>query len=243
MKLGDIAAAIGARLLGDADIEVVRVCAIDGAGVGDLAFVGHAHDRRAARDTAASAVLVDDDFAADFAHELPCSVLCSSDPSRALAATIALLHPLPVHVPRVHPSAVVADSAVVGIDVDLGAGVVVEDDVVVGAGSVVGPGCVLRRGVRLGKRVRLGPGCVVGDDGFVFASDGRAVQHVGSVVVDDDVWVGANVCIDRGLLRDTRIGARTKIDNLGQVAHDVVIGVDVVVAAGVGIAGYASIGD
>jgi UDP-3-O-[3-hydroxymyristoyl] glucosamine N-acyltransferase len=119
---------------------------------------------------------------------------------------------------------------------------VVEDDVVVGAGTTLGPHVVLRRGVHIGARVRIGSGCVIGDEGFVFASDGTPVPHVASVIVDDDVWLGANVCIDRGLLRDTRVGARSRIDNLVQVAHDVVIGSDVVIAALVGIAGHATIG-
>lgn len=233
----------GARLIGDADIEVVGVCTVVGAGPRDLAFVGHAHDRHQARLTQAAAVIVDEDFAADFAHELPCAVLCAPDTSLLLARCIDALHPLPACVVGIHDSAVIAASAVIGVDVNIAAGVVVGAGCVVSDGCVVGENVVLKPGVKLGKNVRVGPGCVLGDDGFVFASDGRPVRHLGSVVVDDDVWFGANVCVDRGLLRDTRIGARSKIDNLVQIAHDVVIGKDVVVAAFVGIAGYATIGD
>ena len=243
MKLGVLAQLTGARLLGDAGLEVVRVCAVVGAGPDDLAFVGHAHDRRNARLTRAAALIVDDEFAAEHADELPCSVLCAADTSLLLARCIELLHPLPTAVRRVHESAVVAASAVVGVDVEIAAGVVIGEGCVVGDGCVIGANVVLGDGVRLGRNVRIGPGCVLGDDGFVFASDGRPVRHLGAVVVDDDVWLGANVCVDRGLLQHTRVGARSKIDNLVQVAHDVVIGVDVVIAACVGIAGHAVIGD
>lgn len=244
MQLGALAAAIGARLLGDADVEVVRVCAIDQARAGDLAFVDHAHARSAAFHTAASAILVDETFAANHAHELDCAVLCGDDVSLLLLRALQTLHPA-VHAstPRIHPTATIAASATVAADAVVGAGVVVEDDVVIGAATTLGPHVVLRRGVRLGERVRVGPGCVLGDDGFVFASDGSPVPHAFGVVVDDDAWLGANVCVDRGLLRDTRIGARCRIDNLVQIAHDVVIGCDVVIAALVGIAGHATIGD
>ncbi len=242
MQLGALAAAIGARLLGDADLEVVRVCAIDEAHAGDLAFVDHAHARRAAFRTTATAILVDETFAANHAHELDCAVVCGDDVSLLLLRALQTLHPTSTSTARIHPSATIADSAVIAADVLVGPGVVVEDDVVVGAGTTLGPHVVLRRGVHIGARVRIGSGCVIGDEGFVFASDGTPVPHVASVIVDDDVWLGANVCIDRGLLRDTRVGARSRIDNLVQVAHDVVIGSDVVIAALVGIAGHATIG-
>lgn len=242
MKLGVLAELTGARLIGDADVEVVSVRAVVGAGHNDLAFVGHAHDRHEARLTQAAALIVDEDFAAEWAHELPCALLCAADTSLLLARCIDALHPLPACLRGIHASAVIADSAVIGVDVDIAAGVVIGEGVVVGDGCVLGENVVLKHGVRLGQRVRVGPGCVFGDDGFVFASDGRAVRHVGSVVVGDDVWFGANVCVDRGLLRNTFVGARSKIDNLVQIAHDVVIGEDVVIAAFVGIAGHATIG-
>jgi UDP-3-O-[3-hydroxymyristoyl] glucosamine N-acyltransferase len=242
MQLGALAAAIGARLLGDANLEVVRVCAIENARAGDLAFVDHAHARRAAFHTTATALIVDETFAANHAHELDCAVLCGDDTSLLLLRALQTLHPTETPPPRRHPSATIAASTSIAADVSVGPGAVVEDDVVIGAGTILGPHVVLRRGVHIGARVRIGAGCVLGDEGFVFASDGTPVPHVGSVAVDDDVWLGANVCIDRGLLRDTRIGARCRIDNLVHIAHDVVIGCDVVIAALVGIAGHATIG-
>lgn len=237
--------------------------AIDEAAAGDLSFAAHAHERRAAFTCAAAAVIVDAAFAADHAHELPCAVFAAAEPARALMAAIALLHPASAAPTGVHPSAVVDQAALLGVGVCIGANAVVGkarlgdgvqvgaccfigDDVVVGPRSVLHPGAVLMHGVTLGARVNIGPGCVVGDEGFVYAADGTqnlGVRHAGAVMLDDDVELGANVCVDRGLLRDTRVGARTKIDNLVQVAHDVVIGADVVIAAQVGIAGFARIGD
>lgn len=252
-----------ARLLGDGDVDVVAVRHIDEATATDLSFAAHAHERRAAFSCQAAAVIVDEEFAADHAHQLACALLASPEPARVLLAAIALLHPAPAPPVGLHAAAVVDPRAVIGSGVFVGANAVigaaqigdgsqigalcfVGDGVVVGAGCVLHPGVMLMAGVTLGARVVIGPGCVVGDDGFVYAPAGTQnlpVRHAGSVVIGDDVELGANVCVDRGLLRDTRIGARTKIDNLAQVAHDVVIGADVVVTAQVGIAGFATIGD
>lgn len=247
MRLGDLAALLGVRFLGDADvdgaIDIERVRSVDEADVYDLGFVAHAHDRRVAFRSRAGALLVDEDFAAEHAHELPCPLLVASVPSVALRLAIEALHPITHQPPLRAPAAVVAVSALIGADVVLGAGVVIEDDVVVGDGCVVGPNVVLRHGVCLGLRVRVGPGTIIGDDGFVFDDDGVPLRPVASVVIGDDVWLGANVAVDRGLLRDTRIGARARIDNLVQVGHDVVIGANVVIVAQVGIAGWVTIGD
>ncbi len=252
MRLADLAAAIEARLIGDGDVDVSAVRAVDDATACDVTFAAHAHERRAAFSCAAAAVIVDEAFAADHAHELPCAVLCADSPPRALQRAIEVLHAAPASRARhrgIHPSAVVAASARFGTDVDVGALCVVGRDVVVGDGCVLLPGAILLDGVRLGNNVRVGPGSVVGDDGFVFAPGSGAhrdenlpIRHLASVVLEDGVELGANVCVDRGFLRDTVVGARTRVDNLVQVAHDVVIGADSVVTAQVGIAGYARLG-
>jgi UDP-3-O-[3-hydroxymyristoyl] glucosamine N-acyltransferase len=246
MRLADLAAALDARLVGDGDVVVQRVRNVEDAEGHDVAFVAHAHERAAAFHTRAAAVLVDEDFAADHAHELPCAVLAAADAGRALGRALSLLHPCPALPAGVHPRAVVDASAVIGAGCAIAAGVVVEADVVLGPACVVQANAVLRRGVRLGARVSVGPGTVIGDDGFVTVAVGprnEVVPHAGSVVIGDDVDIGANVCIDRGLIGDTRVGDGCRIDNLVQVAHDVVLGRDVVVVAQVGIAGFAVVGD
>jgi UDP-3-O-[3-hydroxymyristoyl] glucosamine N-acyltransferase len=263
VKLGELAPLIGAGLLGDGELEVTRVRAADEAGDGDLAFASAAHERRDAFSTRATAVLVDEDFAAEHAHELPCAVLVGSPASRALSRAIEVLHPpLPkktgidaravldpharvgAHV-YVGPLAVVG-AAVIGAGASIGPLAVVSDGVEIGEGASIGPGAVLLAGTRVGARVVVGPGAILGDEGFVYAPEGAAnvpVRHVAGVVVEDDAEVGANACIDAGGLRDTRVGRGTKVDNLVQIAHDVVVGENAVIVAQVGVAGDARIGD
>ncbi|MCC7070692.1 MAG: UDP-3-O-(3-hydroxymyristoyl)glucosamine N-acyltransferase [Deltaproteobacteria bacterium] len=266
MKLAELARVVGARLLGDGELEVTRVRAVQDAGAGDLGFADAPAELRAARSTNASALLLPEGFAAEHAHELPCTVLVSAQPARALAAAIEALYPAPPAPRGVDPSAVVHAGARLGIDVAIGPGAVVgkavlgdrvqigalafvADGVIIGARTRIGPGALLLEGVRVGADALVGPGAVLGDDGFVFAPDddeGRRanvpVRHVGGVLIDDGVALGANTCVDRGLLRDTHIGARARIDNLVQLGHDVEVGDDAVLVAQVGVAGYATIG-
>lgn len=267
MRLAELARAIGARLLGDGDLEVTRVRAVGDAGAGDLAFAAAADELRAAPTTRASALLAPETFAAERAHQLPCAVLAAEHPARALAAAIEALYPTPA-VPRgVDPRAVVHAGALLGRDVAVGPGAVVgravlgdgvvvgplayvADQVQVGARTRIGPGALLLEGVRVGADALIGPGAVLGDEGFVFVpfdDDGRRdnvpVRHVGGVVLEDGVAVGANSCIDRGALRDTHVGARTRIDNLVQLGHDVQVGADAVLVAQVGVAGWSTIGE
>ncbi len=264
MKLADLATALGARLLGDGDLDVTRVRAVDEAGAGDLGFAAAPRERKAAYATKATCLLVEEEFAAEHAHELPCAVLAAASAPAALVRAIELLH-APVAAPTagvderavvdararlgaacsVGPLAVVG-AATLGARVRIGALACIGDDVVLGDDTIVGPGAVILAGVRIGARVTIGPGTVIGDEGFVYAPDAMhnvRVRHIASVLIGDDVDVGANACIDRGALRHTRVGRGTKVDNLAQIAHDVVIGDDAVIVAQVGIAGDARIGD
>lgn len=263
MRLQELASAIDARLIGDGDIDVVAVRTVDEAGAEELAFAHAPRERRAAFFTRAAAVLVDETFAAENAHELPCAVLAAADAPRALARALWLLHPPADRVVGIDPRAAVPPDAVIGADVFvgpfsvLGACVVgdrcsifshafVGDGVVLGADCVVGVGAVLLGPARVEDGTRIGPGTIIGDEGFVFAPAGAdhvRVPHVRGVQIGAMVDVGANACIDRGLLQDTRIGQGSKIDNLAQVGHDVQVGRDVVVVGQVGIAGGAHIGD
>lgn len=187
------------------------------------------------------------------------------DPRLALARLSRRLDPRPpVADDGVHPTAVVDPTARLGRGVAIGAGVVVGahaevgDGVRVGPGTVVGAGAVvgadseLRErvvvgdGVRLGARCRVQAGAVLGSDGFGYAAGpagAERIHHLGGVVLGDDVEIGANACVDRGTLGDTTIGDRTKIDNLVQVAHNVAIGRDALVAGQAGIAGSTRVGD
>jgi len=187
------------------------------------------------------------------------------DPRLALARLSRRLDPRPPAAERgVHPSAVVAHDAllgervavgplaVVGANVELGDDVVVGPGAIVGAGARIGPGSVLRErvvvadGVTVGARCTIQAGAVVGSDGFGYAagpSGAERVHHLGTVVLGDDVDIGANTCVDRGTLGATVVGDRSKLDNLVQVAHNVRLGCDVLVAGLAGIAGSTVIGD
>jgi UDP-3-O-[3-hydroxymyristoyl] glucosamine N-acyltransferase len=174
------------------------------------------------------------------------------DPRPAVAADG--VHPTAVVDPTAHlgPGVAIAAGAVIGAHAHLGAGVRVGPGAVVGAGAVVGPDTELRErvvvadGVRIGARCRVQAGAVLGSDGFGYAvgsAGAERIHHLGTVVLGDDVEIGANACVDRGTLGDTTIGDRTKVDNLVQIAHNVHIGHDALVAGQTGIAGSTRLGD
>jgi UDP-3-O-[3-hydroxymyristoyl] glucosamine N-acyltransferase len=259
VTLRELAERLGCTLRGDGGVEVLRVAGIESAGPGEITFV--ANRRYAARlsSTRASAVILPPDLEC----ALP-SLVCSN-PYLAYARAVALLHPQPRPAPGVHPSAQVDPDAslgdgvhvgaltVVGAGSRIGAGTVLHPHVVIYPGVEVGRDCVLHSGVqvrdgcRLGDRVVLHNGTVIGGDGFGFARDDEGRYHkipqIGIVVIEDDVEIGALSAVDRAALGETRIGRGTKIDNLVQIGHSVVIGRDTVLAGQVGIAGSTRVGD
>jgi UDP-3-O-[3-hydroxymyristoyl] glucosamine N-acyltransferase len=190
--------------------------------------------------------------------------ILSMQPKLDFARAAVLLVPSPVGSGRRDATAVVASDAVIGRDVDLGPwvtvgagarigdGSILDAGVVVGAGAVVGEHCrlhprvVLYPGVRVGARVVLHAGVVIGSDGFGYVFDGAShlkFPQAGSAVIEDDVEIGANTTVDRGSLGTTRIGSGAKIDNLVQIAHNVQIGRNVVIAAQTGVSGSTTIDD
>ncbi len=210
-------------------------------------------------DAEVAVLVVPDTLQFDFLHPL----IRVTDTRLALAQLSKLFDTRPAVAEGVHASATVHEDAVLAEDVHLGAGAVVAAGVRLGRGTRVGPGCVLGAGVRVGEdctlranvtlydgvtlhdRVTLHSGVVVGADGFGYARGERGavkIHHLGGVVLEDDVEVGANTCIDRGTLQDTRVGARSKIDNLCQIGHNVVTGPDCLIAGTVGIAGSTTLG-
>lgn len=258
MKLSALAAAIGAEVVGAGDVEVSRVAEPDRAGPGALVMVRDAGALDQAERGGASALLLPAELPSG---RLP--VLRAADLRLAFARAISVLHPAPVPPAGIHPTAVVGAQAALGREVALGPYAVIGESCTIGDGVVVHAGCVLGRGVvvgegsvlyprvtvydgcRVGSRVILHSGVVVGGDGFGYARDGVRyvkIPHVGTVVIEDDVEVGANTTIDRATLGETRIGAGTKIDNLVQIAHNVTIGPRTIIVAQVGIAGSAVIG-
>ena len=257
--LGQLAARFGLVLRGEPDAPVHGVATLKDATPGTVTFLANPRYRRYLGSTRAAAVIVDESTAAECAV----AALISKNPYAAYARIAAWLHPEPVAEPGVHPSAVVDPSARIAASAQIGpqavieAGAVVGERAVVGAGSVVGYGAsigadtrlaarvTLYRGVRIGQRCILHSGAVIGADGFGIAQDADGwvkVPQLGSVVIGDDVEIGANTTIDRGAIEDTVIEDDVKLDNQIQVAHNVRIGAHTAIAGCVGISGSTTIG-
>jgi UDP-3-O-[3-hydroxymyristoyl] glucosamine N-acyltransferase len=261
VTLGSLAVRHGCELRGDPATEVTHVATLAGAGPGALAFLANPQYRRQLAATRATAVVLAPADAAD----CPAACLVSANPYLAYARMAGDLHPPPPARPGVGAGARVAPGARVPASCQLDPGAVVGEGaelgerVIVGPNAVVGPGCrvgddtrlmagvVLYPGVRVGRRGLLHSGAVVGADGFGIArGPGGAwtkVPQVGSVVIGDDVEVGANTTIDRGAIEDTVIGDGVKLDNQIQVAHNVVIGRHTAIAGLAGVAGSTRIGE
>jgi UDP-3-O-[3-hydroxymyristoyl] glucosamine N-acyltransferase len=260
VKLGDLAAALGCQLEGDAGIEIARVAAIDAAGPGDITFLANSKYTSDLQSTRASAVI-----AAAGVDGAPCAILRAGNPYLMFARATRLLHPEPRPSPGIHALAVVDPTAVLEAEVSIGPFVVVEAGArlgartivrahsVIGAGATLGDDCDVHTRVTIRERVRIGARCVIqdgaviGSDGFGFAhrDDGthEKIPQVADVILEDDVEIGANTTIDRPAVGETRIGRGTKIDNLVQIAHGVLVGKNALLAAQVGIAGSTVIGD
>lgn len=256
-----IAELLQGELHADANISVRGVNTLLEAGEGEASFLANAAYKQHLKETSASLVLVE--------HNLP-EALCAhlphirlKDPYLGFALLQRHFHPLPQGNGEVHPSAVVHETArlgprvQVGAQAVIGAGVVIDEaciiaegcvigeQVSIGAGSLLYPRCVVAAHCVLGERVILQAGAVIGSDGFGYAWDGRQhlkIPQTGRVVLEDDVEVGANTCIDRGALGDTVIRRGAKLDNLIQIGHNVEIGHFSIMASQVGISGSTKIG-
>ena len=260
MKLRDLAARLDCRLDGDGAVEILRVAGVYDAGQGDVTFVSNAKYEKGLATTRASAVILRDD-----GTEAPCAVLRARDPYLAFARAVAVFAPVARPAAGVHASAVVApdvalgDHVSIGPFVSIGAGAsigartVLHAHVTIGPGTRVGEDCVihsqvsLRERITIGNRVVLQDGVVVGGDGYGFVRrpDGtyEKIPQVATVVIEDDVELGANTTVDRPAIGETRIKAGAKIDNLVQIAHGVVVGCNTLLASQVGVSGSTAIGD
>lgn len=262
IRLKDLAEVLGADVPAQsAELLVRGIASIADAGPSDVTFLGNPKYVSALRGSRAGAALVPRDFAETIG---PVAVRVDH-PSLGFAKLVDLFSPKPPEfLPGIHPSAVVAPGVKLGAGVSVQAHAVIEQGASIGAGSVVGAhcfvgqearigsGCLLHPRVtvahrcRLGDRVILHSGVVIGSDGFGFElSAGRHVKipQVGIVQIDDDVEIGANTTVDRARFGRTWIQEGTKIDNLVQIAHNVVIGKHCLIVAQVGISGSTRLGD
>lgn len=257
---GRLADRVGGECDGDRDRPITGVAPLDRAGPTDLAFCRGGRWLKALSATRAGAVLVPPDL------EVPPGTVAlrCRDPRWAYALCAAELVPLAWPEPGRHPTAWVAPDAVVPESCTLDAYAVIEAGAVVGEGTWIQAHAFVGRGARIGARCRLMPGavvmerCVVGDrvwlhPGAVVGADGFGhvlgpsgpvrVPQLGIAVLEDDVEVGSNACVDRAALDETRVGRGTRLDNLVQVAHGVRIGAECLLAAFAGVAGGAKLGD
>lgn len=258
MKLAQLARLARADLVGAGDVEVTAVTDLEHAHPHSLVMVADARRLRAAEDSAAGALLV--------GLEAPATVKPALRAANLRAAFARLLWAFspPTRIEAgVHPTAVVAPGADIGSGAQIGPQAVVDAGAAIGARTLIGAGSAIGARARIGAdcllyphvtvypdsiigdRVIIHSGAVIGSDGFGYATDEGVhvkIPHLGRAVIEDDVEIGANTTVDRATLGETRIGRGTKVDNLVQVAHNVVIGEGALIVAQVGISGSVTIG-
>jgi len=259
MTVNELAELVNGRVVGDGRTQIKRIANLDHAREGEIAYVDNPKMFAAAGESQASCLIVTD------AVELPNRTLIKvSNPKLAFSLIGAALHPPVRREPEIHPTAVVAETADIALTAYIGPNVCVgeythvgaytrlEAGVALGANVTVGDECVLHPNVVLyddvsvGHRVILHAAVCLGADGFGYVRHDLGYQkfpQIGTVVIEDDVEIGAHTCVDRAALGCTRIGRGTKLDNMVHVGHNCDIGERVVIAAQTGISGSVVIED
>ncbi len=259
ISLAKLARQLGCEVSGDGACQITAVATLQSAGPGQISFLANRRYRKYLATTKASAVILRPDDVED----CPVNALVSANPYLIYARVATLLNPLVPAVAGCHSSAIIETGCEIDSTASIGANCYLGANCVIGAGAVIGPGCVIGRdviigaetrlvanisicdGVKIGCRVLIQPGAVIGSDGFGYAPDQGhwvKVPQLGSVIIGDDVEIGANTTIDRGALEDTVIEEGVILDNQIQVAHNVRIGAYTAIAGATAIAGSTSIG-
>jgi len=259
LTTAEVAQKIDGEILGDSSLQLTGFAMADRAKAGDLVFAENETYFAAAEASGASAILAPQQFTSAKKTLIRVKI-----PRVAFARVLPLFFPEPQLAPGIHPSAVVAKSAQIDPSAHIGPHCVIGERVKIGAHSVllggnhIGddsqlgddarlfPNVVVYARSQIGNRVRIHASTVIGSDGYGYVFD--AGQHlkvlqIGNVIIGDDVEIGSNACIDRGALGSTVIGRGTKIDNLVQVAHNVVIGEGCLIVGQSGIAGSTKLGN
>ncbi len=259
LTVRELAEILGCPFEGDGEVRIRDVSSLEKAGEGDLVFLGQAKLRKRLEETRASAAIIPP---GETFRRIP--VLIAENPHLAFVKAVEIFFKPYRLEPGIHPSAQVSPTAKLGKGVAVGALSVISDEVEVGEGTVIFPlvaiyprvkigertvihsHASIREGVRVGNRVIIHNGAVIGSDGFGYIrlEDGshRKIPQKGTVVIEDDVEIGANTAVDRAALGETIIRRGAKIDNLVQVAHNVEIGENSILTGQVGIAGSSRVG-
>ena len=258
-RLKEIAELVGGELVGDAEVSITGVAGIREAEEGDITFLSNAKYLPFLDKTRAAAVITSKDV-----RSKSKPLIHSSNPSRAFTKILPFFKPSYTPKPSgVHRTAVIDKTVRLGKDIFIGPHVVIEESTVVGDHTIIGantfigsacsigahariyPNVTVREETKIGDRVIIHSGAVIGSDGFGYETiDGAHVKipQIGSVSIEDDVEIGANVCIDRGRFQKTCVGKGTKIDNLVQIAHNVIVGPNCLLISQCGISGSTELG-
>lgn len=263
MTIGELAALVEGSVIGDADLEIRTLAPVFEAGPGDLALLGDAKYLGHLSDTGAEALLISAELETQIDTSPFKALLVVERAHAAMPRLLGALHPEDKPPPTIHPTAVLGHGVELGKGVSIGPYTVVEDGARIGDGTriagqvtvgaqvrigrdcLVHPQVVIYANTEIGDRVILHSGARLGVDGFGYASSAQGhtkVPQVGACVIEDDVEIGANTCIDRGSIGRTVVGAGAKIDNLVHLAHNVTIGEGSLLVAQVGIAGSTKVG-
>lgn len=248
-----------AKLFGSGSIKITAVNSINLAGVGEVTFLSSdKHDKDIAKSKAAAVIVTKK------LDNVKMEQLVVEDIGTALIKMLNLFAPKLTPIEGIHPSAIIEKSAQIGKNVTIGAGVYISHDVTIGDNSIISAGCKIGENSRLGKNCKLennavvSYNCTIGNNCTIMANatigstgfgyefiDGKHVHipHNGGVVIEDFVDIGASSCVDRAKFGNTVIGAGTKIDNLCQIAHNVVIGKFCIITGQVGLSGSVRLGD
>lgn len=256
MLIEELIKIVDGELIGDGNIDITGVADFQNAQYGEITFLEKIENLKP---TNASCVITSQEI------ELNCPIIKVKNPKLAFAKIAAILYQPIKRTSGFHHSAVLSDGVVLGVNVSVGAfcyvgenseiaegteireGAKIGNNVLIGANCVIHPNVYIYDNSTIGNNVILHSGVVIGADGFGYVRDGAngyvKFPQIGTVIIEDNVEIGANTCIDRGALGETRIGEGTKIDNLVQIAHNVQIGKRVVIASQTGISGSTIIED
>lgn len=266
MKLSEVAEKLSCRLEGDPSAEITGIAGMDHAAPGQITFLANRRYFPLLHTTRASAIFIEDGIRIEREPDLPpLAALRSNNPYLAFARAIELFYQPPAYAPGIHPTVVIAKSARVGADAHIGPYCFVDEDVIIGdyavlhsfvtiyRGAQIGARffahahAVVREHCRIGHRVILQNGVIIGADGLGFAKlkDGSwyKMNQSGPAVLEDDVEIQANACVDRATVGETRIGKGSKIDDLVLIGHASQVGANAMLCGQTGLAGSTRIGD
>jgi UDP-3-O-[3-hydroxymyristoyl] glucosamine N-acyltransferase len=259
LTLGEIAAYVDGKVIGEPDINISGVSEIQNSLPGTITFLGNPKYKQFLTETQADAIFVRNDD-----HLNGKNGIVVSNPQLAMARTLRLFFPEKSFEPSIHESAVIDSTASVGENIFIDAGVVIKSgasigdnsiigaNVVIGNRAAIGTNCSLKPNVTIYHNVKIGDNCIIhsgtaiGCDGFGFVTENNIhekIPQTGNVVIGNDVEIGSNCAIDRATIGVTSIGDMTKIDNLVHIAHNVKVGKGCLITAGFAVAGSTEIGD